>query len=321
MSKILTDTIIPSLKSKISSMLNNKQDKLVSGANIKTVNNNSLLGSGNVTISASHSPIEVDATVNSSNQITSLSFPASANNLELGEEIVFYLSDYCSLDGQCQAQNILASSATATIGNKTYQVRVANPYGEIDNSTSVVWGEPNLVSLYNGIMYSGSININPNTSQKVFVIHSVQNKITDSMINMRNFVGYNVVKFPQMSTEEISKFFGGSYSYDFYVPKSGNWLLIDGWSAVFYRKTNALNRLNVTIRPYDSTIGVTPITYYYPSTTQDTEFGGIRRTLSGASVFVPLETGVYTLYTSGNLYYDNNYPITHHTIALIYLGE
>ena len=37
-------------QSEISTLLNTKQDKLVSGTNIKTINNNSLLGSGNITI-------------------------------------------------------------------------------------------------------------------------------------------------------------------------------------------------------------------------------------------------------------------------------
>lgn len=39
------------LKTKIQVLINGKQDTLVSGTNIKTVNNNSLLGSGNVSIS------------------------------------------------------------------------------------------------------------------------------------------------------------------------------------------------------------------------------------------------------------------------------
>ena len=36
---------------KIKNLINLKQDKLISGSNIKTVNGQSLLGSGNITIS------------------------------------------------------------------------------------------------------------------------------------------------------------------------------------------------------------------------------------------------------------------------------
>jgi hypothetical protein len=44
-----TDTQYPSAKA-VYTQLNNKQAKLVSGTNIKTINNNSILGSGNITI-------------------------------------------------------------------------------------------------------------------------------------------------------------------------------------------------------------------------------------------------------------------------------
>lgn len=48
----------------INSALGKKQDKLVSGTNIKTINNNSILGSGNLSITASV-PTEVAKLVNS----------------------------------------------------------------------------------------------------------------------------------------------------------------------------------------------------------------------------------------------------------------
>lgn len=41
--------------------LNNKQDKLVSGTNIKTINNTSILGSGNITIESGNSDANVQA--------------------------------------------------------------------------------------------------------------------------------------------------------------------------------------------------------------------------------------------------------------------
>ena len=48
----------------INSALSNKQNKLVSGTNIKTINNNSILGNGNLSITASV-PTEVAKLVNS----------------------------------------------------------------------------------------------------------------------------------------------------------------------------------------------------------------------------------------------------------------
>ena len=44
-------------QSEISNLLSGKQDTLVSGTNIKTINNNSLLGSGNISISGGGSGI------------------------------------------------------------------------------------------------------------------------------------------------------------------------------------------------------------------------------------------------------------------------
>lgn len=43
---------------KVNEIIDEKQDNLVSGTNIKTVNNQSLLGSGNLTLSASDVGIE-----------------------------------------------------------------------------------------------------------------------------------------------------------------------------------------------------------------------------------------------------------------------
>lgn len=45
--------VLQSIGIDIKSLDTNKQDLLVSGTNIKTINNNSLLGSGNISISGS----------------------------------------------------------------------------------------------------------------------------------------------------------------------------------------------------------------------------------------------------------------------------
>ena len=63
-------------ESSISSLSSNKQDKLVSGTNIKTINGNSIVGSGNVTIEAGSRTLILDNLSNyisiSSNTITIL---------------------------------------------------------------------------------------------------------------------------------------------------------------------------------------------------------------------------------------------------------
>lgn len=53
MTKLIGSTGLTYLWSKIKAALNTKQNTLVSGTNIKTVNNQSLLGSGNISIEIS----------------------------------------------------------------------------------------------------------------------------------------------------------------------------------------------------------------------------------------------------------------------------
>lgn len=53
MTKFIGSTGLAYLWGKIKSALNTKQNTLVSGTNIKTINNESLLGSGNVSITSS----------------------------------------------------------------------------------------------------------------------------------------------------------------------------------------------------------------------------------------------------------------------------
>lgn len=53
MTKFIGSTGLAYLWGKVKSALNTKQNTLVSGTNIKTVNNQSLLGSGNVSIEIS----------------------------------------------------------------------------------------------------------------------------------------------------------------------------------------------------------------------------------------------------------------------------
>ena len=53
MPKYLDENRLSTLWGKITDKISNKQDKLVNGTNIKTINGNSLLGSGNITINTS----------------------------------------------------------------------------------------------------------------------------------------------------------------------------------------------------------------------------------------------------------------------------
>ena len=78
------------VKSYISNIVSNKQDTLVSGTNIKTINNTSLLGSGNISISGGGSDIDVIDNLNS----TSATDALSANQ---GKTLKGMLDTYCPI--------------------------------------------------------------------------------------------------------------------------------------------------------------------------------------------------------------------------------
>lgn len=68
-------TPTPSELEQITSLLNNKQDTLISGTNIKTINDQSLLGSGNITIESGGTATNIDnrtITNNNNNEIQTI---------------------------------------------------------------------------------------------------------------------------------------------------------------------------------------------------------------------------------------------------------
>lgn len=57
--KALGLSVLATVRDWVKSLVSGKQDALVSGTNIKTINNNSLLGSGNITIEGGSGGVEV----------------------------------------------------------------------------------------------------------------------------------------------------------------------------------------------------------------------------------------------------------------------
>lgn len=81
MGKYIGATGLTYLWGKIKSALSGKQDTLVSGTNIKTINNESIIGSGNLTISGSNGLFDY----NSTNEAIVI-YPASAASYDSTNE-------------------------------------------------------------------------------------------------------------------------------------------------------------------------------------------------------------------------------------------
>lgn len=90
---------------KLLDLINNKQDTLVSGTNIKTINNQSLLGSGNITISGgggSATDVQINSTSITSNGVADLkaegTYNASTNKLVTKNYVANQLVNYLPQD-------------------------------------------------------------------------------------------------------------------------------------------------------------------------------------------------------------------------------
>lgn len=93
-----------------------KQDKLVSGTNIKTINNNSLVGSGNVTISTANS----------------IGYQLRTNNarMDASDSCGSYRIWFLSADGTKMVP-INTSTSSSSTAAKTLNTRPIDPFGRI----------------------------------------------------------------------------------------------------------------------------------------------------------------------------------------------
>lgn len=122
--KITVDTAMSSTSTNpvqnkvINSVLNNKQDKLNSGTNIKTINNQSILGSGNINIEGG-SNITVDSVVS-----------ASSTNPVQNKVIKAYV-DNAVQNVEIDVDSALSSSSTNPVQNKVVNTALGNKVDKV----------------------------------------------------------------------------------------------------------------------------------------------------------------------------------------------
>lgn len=111
------------------------------------------------------------------------------------------------------------------------------------------------------------------------------------------------------NTVDNTKFFGGTYSKQFSVTEAGDYLIMDCFSSVMGRASNASNTL------YFKLDNTNIIKYRYDSVPSDQNWGDNRRTIAGTQRIVTLTAGTHTVSTSGNLY-ESDSGIGHIIIAI-----
>lgn len=111
----------------VKTAVDTKQDTLVSGTNIKTINNESLLGSGNITINADTSACELLA-----NKVTSLSSSSTNTQYPSAKAVYDALEDKQDTINTVNVtvdNNTGTPSATASVSNDTLNIAFRNLKG------------------------------------------------------------------------------------------------------------------------------------------------------------------------------------------------
>jgi hypothetical protein len=117
-------SLINSIGLDIKQLNDNKQDNLVSGTNIKSINNQSLLGSGNINISGSGInliELEIDfGTIN--NQIRLVNVTDS--NVNIGNKILIYKNPKTATDRVGNDWELDQADFTAIAGNGEFNIYI-----------------------------------------------------------------------------------------------------------------------------------------------------------------------------------------------------
>lgn len=168
MPKYLDENGLSTLWGKITDKISNKQDNLVSGTNIKTINGNSLLGSGNITINTSGT-IDSALSTTSTNPVQNKVITSA---LKSYAKYSYADDDY--IDIELEQDNISSSVYTTTyidnaLSNKQGKLVSGTNIKSINNKSILSSGNLHLLEPYIDSITSGktgcweSIFFNSNT--------------------------------------------------------------------------------------------------------------------------------------------------------------
>ena len=197
------------------SQLNSKQDTLVSGTNIKTVNGESILGAGDITIGGSS--VEVDATLSTSseNPVQNKVITKRLNSIDSGQSVKLGSSSAASTASNAGAVAIGRSANAGSQDNSKYGIAIGAGATTTGNSAIAIGGYGTMAQATYATVIGGQSNSNvehsvvigdniSNTTDKV-VIGSGQNKYIyvgqDDKVNIRKSDGSPIAIEDSIMTE------------------------------------------------------------------------------------------------------------------------
>ena len=183
--------------------LNSKQDALVSGTNIKTVNGESILGAGDITIGGSS--VEVDDTLSttSENPVQNKVITKRLNSIDNGQSVKLGSSSAASTASNAGAVAIGRSADAGSQDNSKYGIAIGAGATTTGNSAIAIGGYGTMAQATYATVIGGQSNSNvehsvvigdniSNTTDKV-VIGSGENKYIyvgqDDKVNIRKSDG------------------------------------------------------------------------------------------------------------------------------------
>lgn len=198
------------------SELAEKQDTLVSGTNIKTINGNSILGEGDITIEGSS--VEVDATLSttSENPVQNKVITQRLNSIDDGQSVKLGSSSAASTASNAGAVAIGRSADAGSQDNSRYGIAIGAGATTTGNSAIAIGGYGTMAQATYATVIGGQSNSNvehsivigdniSNTTDKV-VIGSGENKYIsvgqDDKVNIRKSDGSSIAIEDSIMTEE-----------------------------------------------------------------------------------------------------------------------
>ena len=195
--------------------LNSKQDTLVSGTNIKTINGNSILGEGDITIGGSS--VEVDDTLSttSENPVQNKVITKRLNSIDEGQSVKLGFSSAASTASNSGAVAIGRTADAGSQDNSKYGIAIGAGATTTGNSAIAIGGYGTMAQATYATVIGGQSNSNvehsvvigdniSNTTDKV-VIGSGENKYIsvgqDDKVNIRKSDGSTIAIEDSIMTE------------------------------------------------------------------------------------------------------------------------